>query len=174
MQYQHYVDKLCYFCAKYKTMADTLIYLELEDYLRDWLINENGNPVVVKKNSAESDILETFLTTPPAEPIKDLPAENKVAIRLPSFKYKDTRTHNYLPVRARLALAHAIKVRFRVQMWEELYTFNNVEGCITDIIYAWMEKHGIDLTEKNWETIRQMYFRKRKVYRTKKIEKKPK
>lgn len=171
MQYQHYVDKLCYFCENYQTMAETLIYLELDDYLRDWLINENGNPVKIRRNSAESDILETFLTTPPAEPITDLPAENKVAIILPSFKNKDPRTYNYLPVRARMALAHTIRVRFRVQLWEELQAFENSDCPITEIIYAWMEKHGIDLTEKNWETIRQMFFRKRKVYRDQKTKK---
>lgn len=149
-------------------MSDILIYLELEDYLRDWLVNENGNPVVVRKNSAESDILETFLTVPPSDAVPDLPAPGKVAIKLPAFKYKDTRSYNYLPCRARIALAHCIKVRFRVQLWEELHTFDNIGGSITDIIYAWMEKHGIELSEKNWETIRQMYFRKRKIYREKK------
>ena len=157
-----------YFCINYVYMAEVFIYLELEDYLRDWLINQFGNPVTVKKNSAESDILEAFLTTPPDEIVTDLPSENKVAIRLPAFKYKDTRTHYYLPTRARMALAHCIKVRFKVQMWEELHTLDNIDGCLTDIIWAWMEKHGITLNEKNWETIRQMYFRKRKIYRSKK------
>lgn len=168
MQHKYFV----YICVKIIFMFDICIYLELEGYLRDWLIHKYGNPVRFIRNSAENDILETFLATPKPDTLPDLPTPNKVAIALPSFKYKDTRTYNYLPPKAKDALSHCIKVNFRVKMWKDLHTLANLDGCITDIIYAWMEQNGIELTEKNWETIRQMYFRKRKIYREKELKKK--
>lgn len=146
-------------------MPQFCIYLELEEYLRQWLVHELGDPVKVPRGSQESDILELCLTTQPKDAVPDLPAPGKVAIVLPQFRDKDTRYYNYLPPRGRKALARCIYVRFRVKMWEELHRLDNTEGLLTDMIYAWMEAHGIECCERNWETIRQMYFRKRKVYR---------
>ena len=51
---------------------------------------------------------------------------------------------------------------FRNMMWQELSPLFMHDVQITDIIYAFMDRHGIERTEKNWETIRQMYLRMRK------------
>lgn len=145
---------------------DYYVYLNLERYLAEWYIHESGgSPVVLKKGSAESDVLECFLQKLPADKMPDTGKESNVTIKIPCFKYKDPRTYNYLPPLAKKALERTIYIRFRVQMWNELYKLDNTECCITDLIYAWMEKHGITPDEKNWENIRQMYLRKRNSYR---------
>lgn len=145
---------------------DYFVYLKLENYLAEWYINEcGGNPCILKKGSAESDLLELFLQKQPADVPVDLGKEANVVIKIPVFKHHDPRTYNYLPPKAKQALARTIYVRFRVQLWQDLYKLEHTETPITDLIYAWMEAHGISDNEKNWENIRQMYLRKRNNYR---------
>lgn len=147
-------------------MPQYLIYLNLESYLAQWYIHECGctNPVYLVRGSAESDILELFLSKNSDNITVDTGAESNVSIVIPYFKNKDVRYFNYLPPFGRKALINTIYTRFRVQLWQELHTVDNIGCSITDLVYAWMEKHGIDPNGKNWETIRQMYFRKRKKY----------
>lgn len=154
-------------------MKPVLVYLKLEPYLAQWFVNEmGGEPVQLPKRSAEADILEYFLKPTPEGVLPELKQEGDISIILPTFKHKDPAYFNYLPPRAMLALARCISTRFRVQLWQDLHQLHHTESCITDLIYAWMENHGIDLTEQNWETIRQLYFRKRKIYLRKKNLKK--
>ena len=143
-----------------------VIYLELPKYLREWVINEFGGkePVVLPKGSQESDILELFLKPVPPDAAPDLPRPGSVAVQIPVFRGKDPAYYHYLPARARLLLSKCIYTRFRVQMWSELHSMKNIRVPITDLVYAWMEKHGIADDDTSWETIRQMYFRARKFY----------
>lgn len=143
---------------------DYFIYLQLPDYLAQWFVHESGGqPCELRRNSAESDIVELFLKRHP-EDVPVRPAEYNVAIRIPCYKSRDIRTYNYLPPAARKTLAGCIANRFRIQLWRDLHKLDNNGVQITDLIYAWMESHGIEPEEKNWESIRQIYFRKRKKY----------
>lgn len=155
-------------------MAEVYIYLKLDPYLAQWFVNEmGGEPVRLPKRSAESDILEFFLKPTPEGILPERKKEGDISIVLPAFKHKDPAHFNYLPPRAMKALARCISTRFKVQLWQDLHQLHHTESCITDLIYAWMENHGIELTAQNWETLRQMYFRKRKVYlREKNVKKK--
>lgn len=149
-------------------MSQILLYLKLEPYLAQWFVHENGgsNPVSLPRGSSESDLLEQFLAKVPRERVGEVdPADANVVIVLPSFRDKDPRYYNYLPPRARKAIEHNIYVRFRCEMWKELHTLENVDAPISDLIYSWMENHGIEDDPKSWETIRQMYYRKRKTHR---------
>lgn len=147
-------------------MSQFLLYLKIEPYLAQWLINEaGGNPVKLRRGSSESDILERFLTTGATGRTGEIsPSEANVSIFLPTFRDKDPRYYNYLPPRARKSLERNIYVRFRCQLWKELHTLANVDCPIGELVWAWMESHGIEDDPKNWETIRQMYYRQRKVY----------
>ena len=46
-----------------------------------------------------------------------------------------------------------------------MYLVEKLSLPITDSIYDWMTRHGIEHEEKSWEAIRQMFFRQRKAYR---------
>ena len=148
-------------------MSQFTIHLDLEPYLAQWFIHEQGgeHPVTLTRGSDESDILELFLKPQPSA-IPARPAPTDTQIFIPTFKHKDVRTYNYLPPRATLALKKTIRTRFVIQLWNDLYKFENIGKRNDELIYAWMEAHGIELNETNWCAISKIYYRKRKSYLT--------
>lgn len=151
-----------------------LLYLELDDYLAQWFIHDQGgnNPVRLIRGSAESGLLELFLRTPPPDYVPDFAGAGKIAIEIPNFRTKDTRDNYYLPPKARETLIACIRNRFDVQMWQSLHRFFNIFQRQDNLIYAFMEKHGIAMNEKNWNAIAKRYQRKRDIY--KRIERRKK
>ena len=150
----------------FPNMSDIVIYLKLDQYLDQWLTHQHGgNPVVFPKNSAENDILELGLTLKPYFAAPNEPGIDKVPISVPYFKSKDVRSYNYLPPKGRRALARCIRTRFVISMWNDLFKFGNIGKRKQDIIWTWMEAHGIEATDTNWNTIAKIYMRKRSVYR---------
>ena len=151
-----------------------LIYLHLPPYLRQWVEHDFGDAegvVRFPRGSAENDVLEHSLTTLPDGASPQLRGPEDMAIELPKFKTKDTDYYCYLTAPARKMLSHVIMVRFRIQLWHDLYRIEKLKCPITDVIYDWMERHGIENDERSWETIRQMFFRQRKKYAKEKSEK---
>lgn len=147
-------------------MSDLIIYLQLDTYLAQWLNHEHGGGTVVfPKNSMEYDIIELGLMQPPTFPVGNEPGEGKVPIGVPYFKNKNVRYNNYLPHKSRRALARCIRSRFVVALWKDLYKFGYIGKRKQDLIWTWMETHGIEATETNWNTISKIYLRKRNVYR---------
>ena len=146
-------------------MSEICVYVELEDYLAQWFVNEQGGsvPVHLPRNSIESKILELFLTRQPAD-VPELGGPGKVAIAIPSFRVKPAITYNYLPKHAMMALVDCIRDRFDVALWTDLHRFGVIGRRQDELIYAWMEKHGIDIDERNWNSIAKRYQRQRTVY----------
>lgn len=156
---------LLYLC----NMSNVIIYLNgVEPYLKQWFINEHGgnDPVNLVRGSAESNILKLFLKKRPDDVLPESPLPDALAIFAPSFKKQDPRTYNYLPHSAKVALHQCIKNRFDVQMWHDLHRFGNVGKQNDELVYAWMEAHGIELSERNWNAIVKRYQRKRNIYLT--------
>lgn len=151
----------------YNYEADMNLYLELEDYLAQWFINDQGgnNPVRLIRGSIEWGLLEQFLQTPPADYVPVVVGEGFVCIELPNFRSKDTRSNFYLPPKATEALKACIRNRFDIDMWNALHRFDAIFQRQDNLIYAFMEKHGIELTEKNWNAIAKRYQRKRDIYK---------
>lgn len=147
-------------------MSEVLIHLKLDNYLAQWLINESGGvPVVFKKHSVENDILCCNLKERPLFGRKDKPGEGKLPIALPYFKDRDPRKYCFLSKPARLALVKCIRSRFVTELWKDLHRFGNIGKRKQDLIWAWMDAHGIEMTETNWNTIAKIYKRKRDIYR---------
>lgn len=88
-----------------------------------------------------------------------------VCIELPNFRSKDTRSNFYLPPKAAEALKACIRNRFDIEMWNALHRFDAIFQRQDNLIYAFMEKHGIEQTEKNWNAIAKRYQRKRDIYK---------
>jgi hypothetical protein len=49
-------------------------------------------------------------------------------------------------------------------MWTELSGFDKMAVNKTDLIVAWMERHGIEINDTNIEMMRKRYYRTRKAY----------
>lgn len=142
-----------------------LLYLPLDDYLAQWFAHEQGGniPVRLLRGSVESNYLELFLTTPPEDYVPESP-EGCLPILLPNFRSKDTRDNYYLPPKAKEGLITCIRTRFDLAMWNTLHRFHSVFQRQDALIYAFMEKNGIELSEKNWNAIAKRYQRKRDIY----------
>ena len=150
-------------------MDPIFIYIHLDDYLAQWFINDQGGkyPVELKRGSVESIILESFLAKQPEDIPQQTEANNPDAVKIaiPFFKSKDVNYFNYLPKRAEDLLVATIRNRFDVELWTTLHKFTSIINRQDELIYAFMESHGIEINEKNWCTIAKRYQRKRTVYR---------
>lgn len=143
-----------------------LLYIPLEEYLAQWFVHEQGgdNPVRLIRGSLESSLLAQYLRTPPKDYEPETGGPGWLAIELPQFRHKDTRDNYYLPPKAREALVACIRNRFDIDMWNALHKFDIVFKRQDQLIYAFMENRGIELTEKNWNAIAKRYQRKRDLY----------
>lgn len=150
-------------------MAQFVLYLKLPDYLDQWLKHEffdlERQCVVFPKGSTERIILELFLAKQPKGLKPCIDRKGMTVIAIPDFSAKPAHTYNYLPPKGAAALISTIKKRFKVLMWDELHVIRQEDVQIMDIVYAFLEKYGIEQSERNWETVRQMYARLRKVYK---------
>lgn len=152
-----------YLCSV-SVMADFYIYIPLESYLSQWFVNRHGgvNPVKLRRGCAESDILEVFLTQPPSGYVPAPCPEGSVPVIIPAYKYKPAHVYNYLPPAAVDAFVHEVRKQFDVELWSDLFRFGNIGRRRDNLIYAWMEAHGIEATDRNWNAIAKRYQRKRK------------
>ena len=147
-------------------MDRVFLYIHLDDYLAQWFIHDQGGttPVHLQKGSVESKIFEVYLQKRPANIPPDLPGEGKIAIVIPCFKYRPPEVYNFLPKRAVAALVVSIRNRFDIELWRDLHHFGKITRRQDELIYAWMEKNGIEMTEANWNAIAKRYQRQRDMY----------
>lgn len=147
-------------------MSQICLYITLEDYLAQWFVNEQGGevPVHLTRGSVESKILEVYLAHRPVGVMPEFEGGGKLAIAIPSFRNRPPEVFNYLPKRALSALLNAIRNRFDIQLWNDLHHFGRIGKRQDELIYAWMEKHGIEINETNWNAIAKRYQRQRNAY----------
>lgn len=149
-----------------------LLYLTLDEYLAQWLIHTSESvPVRFPKGSVENRLLSVFLTKPPRDSAPDMPGPGKVPIELPVIKGLNPLSNYHLPNHARHQLVEMIRNRFDVQLFDDLHQFDNYGQRLDNLIYAWMENHGIDNTERNWNAIAKTYQRLRSKHRKKELNK---
>lgn len=157
------------------------LYLTLPPYLAQWYAHEcleieykdkeivpagtykPLTPVTIPRGSQESRILQCFLKKKPQQFVKD-PEDANIALVIPYFHNKDPFFYNYLGKYGREKLTDAIRTRFQLQLWEELHTFKNALSRQDNAIYAFMEVHGIECNETNWNAIAKIYQRLRNAY----------
>lgn len=146
-------------------MSKFTVYLKVPDYLHQWCVNEFWNPesrrVEFPRGSAPRAILHSLLSR--ARNI-DLHADNSglLPIEVPTFKGINPKCYNHLSDVGKKALVSCLKKYFAAMMWQELHPLLSHDIQITDVIYAFLDRHGIEPTPQNWETVRQMYYRMRK------------
>lgn len=144
------------------------IKLNLKPHLRQWLIHEFGDEegiVRLPNGCAEHDLIELLIQRWPEDEPHGKVFRWNTEIHIPEIKGRDPQYFCYMTDHAKKMLADLIYVRFRAALWNDIYRIDRLHLSITDGIYDWMERHGIETNEKNWEALRQMFFRQRKRYR---------
>ena len=146
-------------------MSQFSVYINPPEYLEQWLRHEYWDSeterVVFPRGSAPRAVLGAMLRKAPnhCHPSK---GPYNLPIEVPTFKGINPATFNYLSPSGHAALIAACKTLFKATLFSELHELFDHDVQITDIIYDFMDRHGIDRSERNWETIRQMYSRMRK------------
>ena len=147
-------------------MSKLSIYITVPDYLDQWLRHEYWNPETARvefpRGSAPRAILQSCLTKRPVGAVSPLRANTDIPIEVPTFKGINPRVYCWLPDRGRKALVSCLKKTFSSVVWTELRPILTHDVQITDVVYAFLDRHGIEPTPQNWETVRQMYYRMRK------------
>ena len=138
----------------------------LEPFLAQWFIHDSGGtqPVVLRKNSVERRILATYLLKLPPGARPNIKENSNVEIVLPEYKAKPPKNYNYLSRQGLDILKRTIRDRFIIELWTDLHRHGYIGRRRDELIYAWMDAHGIELTETNWNTIAKIYIRQYKNY----------
>lgn len=146
-------------------MSQFSVYVSLPDYLHQWLRHEfwdeDTGRVVFPQGSAPRAVLQSLLRPKPRDWQQE-DTTGMLRIEVPSVKGVNPATFNYLSAHGQAALTSACKSLFRSVLWLELNPLFPHDVQITEVVYDFMDRHGIERTERNWEAIRQMYSRMRK------------
>lgn len=146
-------------------MSQFSVYIQAPDYLAQWLRHDFWDPetgrVVFPRGSAPRAVLYSLLRKAPRD-YRPGDTAGLLPVEVPTFKGLNPSSFNYLPSSGQAALVSTCKKLFRSTLFEELHGLFGHDVQITDIIYDFMDRHGIERTERNWEAIRQMYARMRK------------
>lgn len=150
------------------SMNEYCIYLKLKPFVRQWLVNAFGEPVVFPAQSIENATIRLFVMQLPKDRQPDVKTEDATAIKIPDSSTKPSRLFNYMSPRGKMAVTDCIETLFNRNLWAELGNLSAV-GCNTmSAIYAWCDNHGIDLDYS--DTVRQRYYRMRDAYTKKGID----
>lgn len=145
-------------------MSDVIIWIDMEPYLRQWYIHDGGGnvPVRLKKGGPDSNLLRCLLRKQPPGAHEETEREGAVPIVVPYYRGKNIQANHYLDHDARVAFHNHVRNRFQVELWKDLHKTRFVRKRKQDLIYAWMEKHGIEDSETNYFAIQKIYQRLRK------------
>ena len=143
-------------------MSNFCVYIKLKPFVKQWLVNALGNPVRFPSQSIENSTIHSFVIKLPKNAQPDVPGEDLTAICVPDSASKPAEYYNYLTPRGKMAVAECCEHLFRRCMWNELGDMSDLGCNMMSGIYAWCEKHGIDIDYA--DTIRQRYYRIREQY----------
>lgn len=143
-------------------MSHIVFYIKLEPYLKQWLHNSLGNPVVFPPQSNENAVIRRFLRKRPPEVQPEMAENELTAIVIPDSKAKPPQYYNYLGKKAKAAVKETIEDLFRANLWNEMSDLTKRDCGLNKTIAAWCEMHGID--DDYSETVRQKYYRMRTSY----------
>jgi hypothetical protein len=143
-------------------MSDFNVYLNVPEYLEQWITDTFGNPVQLIKDSPEMRLLNELLVKTPCNKLPDTGEGSNITIPIPYFKGKDPAYYNYLHDTGKNALIESFSTLFKKNLVTEITALKNGHVKRATLIYSFMEKHGID--EKHWDTVAQIHNRATQKY----------
>lgn len=156
------------FATNFQYMSQFCLYIKLQPFVSQFLTHSLGNPITFPSQSVENSTIHIFIDRLPNGKKPDTADEGLTAVRIPDSKTKPAATYNYMSPRGKDAIVQCCELLFNRNLWVELGDMSAI-GCKTmTAIYAWCEKHGIDVEYAY--TIRQRWYRLRDSYTKKGID----
>lgn len=140
----------------------------IPEYLRQWYLNtrEKTLPVKLDKNSVESKFLKVYLSKVPRDyDGTDLLEPFNFEVQIPEFKGMPAQYYCYLSPRFKVLYVNLMKNMFDVALFQSVYESEAMPLQRKDVIAAWMEANGIEITDRNWEAVIKRYNRMLTRYR---------
>lgn len=141
-------------------MSGNVLHIEMPPYLVQWFIHENGGgmPVSLARNSTAYRCLKSNITVRPSNiPEPELP-DSYVTIAIPEFKGMDDEL-NFLPRAKREELGEYIRNDFIFDFMCYMRRPAHYRKRKDRLIEAWMETHGIEFNDTNWNALAKIYQR---------------
>ena len=146
-------------------MSKFSIYITPPRYLEQWLRHEfwdvETSRVILPRGSSAREVLKAALQITPRGYMAN-ESEGTLPVAVPSIKGIDPAKFCFVCDSGKVAVISACKNIFRANFIKELKPLFVLDVPITDVVYNYMDRHGIERTEQNWEAIRQMFYRLRK------------
>ena len=156
-------------------MSEITVNVKMPQYLAQWFVHEQGGePIMLDKGSAESKILQIFITRPPKDYLPGTKQADEVAVCIPESRTKNPLYFNYLPKNARDLLVSCIHDRFVMSLFTDLNKISNLGIKRKQLIITWMRSHGIEYSGTNWDVIEKNYLRAKNAYRQNQFRQKKK
>lgn len=145
-------------------MSEQIVYFSCENYLAQWFINESGGvlPVQLRKKSPENFILQFVLCQKSNQYAGEQPLSGNLPVVIPYYHGKDPAVWNAVSPSGRRTFIETIRKRFDVQLWDDMSESYKFNVSRKEMLYSWMESHGIELTDTNWEAVSKRLSRMRR------------
>ena len=155
-------------------MPEITLKIPCEAYLAQWYVNESGgtSPVKLKKNSPEQHLLRCLLVSKNSvsvTPPDNTPEEGTATagagsadgaqhpcileIIIPYFKGMPPEVYNHIRARGEKVFTDTLRKRFDLQLFEDVAPLLPAVDRKDELLWAWMEAHGIEATETNWAAV---------------------
>lgn len=136
-------------------MPQITLSIPCDQYLAQWYIHDTGgaSPVKLRKNSPEQHLLRCILSsknTAPQPDLKNQSHASSLEIIIPYFKGMPPEIYNRLSERGQKVFIDTLRKRFDLQLFQDLAPVLNAVERRDELIWAWMEAHGIEPEERNW------------------------
>lgn len=142
------------------------VNVKMPDYLAQWLMNEFWSEecrmIVFPRGSAAACVLSSCLCKAPAcMPVYS----GGLPVAIPTVRGLNPAVYNHVTKKGQAALVATCRRMFKAMLYQELGNLFEHDVAVSDLIYAFLEKHGIEDSPKNWEAVRQIYIRLRQASR---------
>lgn len=141
-------------------MSQSVIYLKLKPFIRQYLVHAFGDPVRFDDHSVTNARIISVLQRKPGYHCPDTPADDLTAVCIPYSKQKDPAAFNFVSSKGKTLIIEHIEAVFLMNLWNEMSQMCGDDTKLQTAAYAWCEMHGIDLDYA--DTIRMRYYREKK------------
>ena len=118
-------------------------------------------PVSTRRGSAVRSVLWECLSRQPKDYI-DLPdKEATIRLVIPNMIHKPAETYNYLKPKSKDLLEKAVRYAFRFALNKYMMAMDNFSLPVKDLLAAFMENNGIELTDQNTYAVTKIWDRMR-------------